>query len=139
MCGCGCILAPRPGGAVMARQQAGKSSGPGGKTGGVLARQRQALVLDRIREEGAVRVSELARSLGVSDMTVRRDLELLQERGLVEKVHGGATAAPGSALFEPGFTTKSALQQSEKEAIASAAVALIRPGAAVGISAGTTT
>ncbi len=105
----------------------------------MLARQRQARILERIREDGAVRVADLARELGVSDMTIRRDLEFLHARGLIEKVHGGATAVPGSALFEPGFATKSALQQAEKEAIAEAAVALVDPGVAVGISAGTTT
>src|SRR5262249_56796055 len=88
---------------------------------------------------GAVRVSDLARLLGVSDMTVRRDLEFLQGRGLIEKVHGGATATPGSALFEPGVATKSALQLAEKDAIADAAAELVNPGAAVRISAGTTT
>ena len=96
-------------------------------------------MLERIREDGAVRVSDLARQLGVSDMTVRRDLEFLHGRGLIEKVHGGATAVPGSALFEPGFATKSALQQLEKDAIADAAVELVNPGVAIGISAGTTT
>jgi DeoR/GlpR family transcriptional regulator of sugar metabolism len=72
-------------------------------------------------------------------MTVRRDLESLHEQGLVEKVHGGATARAGNALFEPGFAAKSALQQHEKEAIAVAAAALVEPGMAVGLSAGTTT
>jgi DeoR/GlpR family transcriptional regulator of sugar metabolism len=72
-------------------------------------------------------------------MTVRRDLELLHSRGLVEKVHGGATALSGSALWEPGFAAKSTLQLAEKEAIAEAAVALVAPGTAIGISAGTTT
>lgn len=105
----------------------------------MLARQRQAYILDRVREDGAVRVTDLARELGVSDMTVRRDLELLHQRGLLEKVHGGATAVPGSSLFEPGFATKLALQQDEKEAIAEAAVVLVEPGTAIGISAGTTT
>ena len=105
----------------------------------VLARQRQAYILDRVREDGGVRVAELVRDLGVSDMTIRRDMELLHERGLIEKVHGGATALPGSALFEPGFAAKSALQEAEKEAIVDAAVALVEPGTAIGISAGTTT
>jgi DeoR/GlpR family transcriptional regulator of sugar metabolism len=105
----------------------------------VLARQRQAHILERIREDGAVRVADLVRELGVSDMTVRRDLEQLHTRGLVEKVHGGATSVTGSALFEPGFAAKSALQQAEKQAIAEAAVALVEPGVAVGVSAGTTT
>jgi len=57
-----------------------------------LARQRQALILEQVREHGAVRVADLVTALGVSDMTVRRDLELLHERGLIEKVHGGAAA-----------------------------------------------
>jgi DeoR/GlpR family transcriptional regulator of sugar metabolism len=105
----------------------------------VLARQRQAYILERVRGDGAVRVADLVRELGVSDMTIRRDLELLHARGLIEKVHGGATAVPGSALFEPGFAAKLALQQAEKEAIAEAAVAFVDPGTAIGISAGTTT
>ena len=59
----------------------------------MLARQRQAFILERVREDGAVRVADLVRELGVSDMTVRRDLEVLDDRGLLEKVHGGATVA----------------------------------------------
>ncbi len=105
----------------------------------MLARQRQGLILDRVRETGAVRVAELARDLGVSDMTVRRDLEVLHEHGLIEKVHGGATALSGLASFEPGFVAKSALQQAEKAAIAAAAAERVEPGMAIGISAGTTT
>ena len=105
----------------------------------MLARQRQAFILDRVREDGAVRVAELVRALGVSDMTVRRDLEVLHELGLLEKVHGGATSVAGTALFEPGFAAKSALQQREKEAIAEAAVDLVEPGMAIAVSAGTTT
>jgi DeoR/GlpR family transcriptional regulator of sugar metabolism len=95
----------------------------------MLARQRQAFILDRVREDGAVRVADLVRMLGVSDMTVRRDLEVLHDRGLLEKVHGGATS----------FAAKSALQQREKDAIADAAVGLVEPGMAIAVSAGTTT
>jgi DeoR/GlpR family transcriptional regulator of sugar metabolism len=104
-----------------------------------LARQRQTQILERVREEGAVRVADLVRSLGVSDMTIRRDLELLHERGLIEKVHGGATAIEGSSLFEPGFTVKSTLMQVEKTLIAGTAASLVTPGTAIAISAGTTT
>jgi DeoR/GlpR family transcriptional regulator of sugar metabolism len=105
----------------------------------MLARQRQAIMLQRVREDGAVRVADLVRDLGVSDMTVRRDLEVLDDQGLLEKVHGGATALVGSALFEPGFAVKSSLQQGEKDAIADAAAGLVEPGMAIGVSAGTTT
>jgi len=105
----------------------------------MLARQRQARILERVREDGAVRVVDLVRELGVSDMTVQRDLEVLDERGLLEKVHGGAAALEGSALFEPTFAVKSSLQQAEKDAIAIAAAGLVEPGMAIALSAGTTT
>ena len=104
-----------------------------------LARQRQTLILEQVREHGAVRVADLVTALGVSDMTVRRDLVLLQERGLIEKVHGGAAAIEGSSLFEPGFTVKSMLMEAEKELIAATAASLVTPGTAIAISAGTTT
>jgi DeoR/GlpR family transcriptional regulator of sugar metabolism len=108
-------------------------------TADLLASQRQAYILDRVRADGQVRVADLASELGVSDMTIRRDLQSLHARSLLQKVHGGATAVPDSALFEPGFPAKSVLQEQEKEAIAAAAAALVRPGTAIGISAGTTT
>ena len=105
----------------------------------MLARQRQALILERVREDGGVRVADLVRELGVSDMTVRRDLEILNDRGLLEKVHGGATALSDRALSEPTFVAKSNRQQAEKDAIAAAAAELVEPGMAIAISAGTTT
>src|ERR1035437_3255808 len=96
-----------------------------------LARQRQALILEQVREYGAVRGADLVTSLGVSDMTVRRDLELLQDRGLVEDVQGGAAAIEGSSLFEPGFTVKSTLMKTEKDLIAASAASLVRPETAI--------
>jgi DeoR/GlpR family transcriptional regulator of sugar metabolism len=105
----------------------------------MLARQRQALILDKVRLVGAVRVAELARDFEVSDMTVRRDLEVLHDQGLLEKVHGGATAPFRLASFEPAFVTKVALQQAEKEVIAAEAAKLVQPGMALALSAGSTT
>ena len=105
----------------------------------MLPRQRQTYILERVREDGAARVAELARDLAVSDMTVRRDLDVLHRQGLLEKVHGGATSTGGSSLFEPGFVVKSELQLAEKAAIAARAAALVEPGMAIAISAGTTT
>ncbi|WP_433556146.1 DeoR/GlpR family DNA-binding transcription regulator [Pseudonocardia xinjiangensis] len=104
----------------------------------MLARQRQELILDAVRTTGGARVSELVERLGVSDMTVRRDIEVLATRGLVTRVHGGATAA-GSSVEEPGFAAKAGLHTAAKQAIAAAAAALIEPGASVALSAGTTT
>jgi DeoR/GlpR family transcriptional regulator of sugar metabolism len=105
----------------------------------VLARERQAYIADRVRDLGAVRVSDLTRELSVSDMTVRRDLDQLAKQGVVDKVHGGATVPGRNSTDEPGFETKSARERGEKEAIAVMATTLVRPGFAVGLSAGTTT
>lgn len=105
----------------------------------MLARQRQEHILEEVHERGGVRVSTLVDTLGVSDMTVRRDIEALASRGLVARVHGGATAVSARSTDEPGFTVKSALATAEKAAIAREAAALVEPGAAVALSAGTTT
>jgi DeoR/GlpR family transcriptional regulator of sugar metabolism len=103
----------------------------------VLAAQRREVILEHVRRRGAARVSDLTAELGVSDMTIRRDLDTLAKAGLVAKVHGGATAA--SSTLEPGFEAKSARDRAAKEAIAAEAVRLVPEGAAVGLSAGTTT
>jgi DeoR/GlpR family transcriptional regulator of sugar metabolism len=105
----------------------------------VLAPQRHAFILEQLRAEGAVRVSELMRELDVSDMTVRRDLEVLEAQGHLVKVHGGATLLRDSAVHEPGFATKRTFQHEAKLAIARAAAALVEPGMAVAVSAGSTT
>ncbi|HEX2130833.1 MAG TPA: DeoR/GlpR family DNA-binding transcription regulator [Actinophytocola sp.] len=104
----------------------------------MLAAERQARIVEEIHKRGAVRVIEFAQMLGVSDMTIRRDLDALAQQGLLDKVHGGATKRSASTE-EPGFEAKSLRQQPEKEAIAQAAAELVSPGTAVGLSAGTTT
>lgn len=105
----------------------------------MLAHQRQERILVLVSRQGAARVSDLVDVLAVSDMTVRRDIEALVSRGLVERVHGGVMALGGRSTEEPGFLAKSALQTAEKHAIARAAARLVEPGSAVAISAGTTT
>ncbi|GAA1537362.1 DeoR/GlpR transcriptional regulator [Dactylosporangium aurantiacum] len=105
----------------------------------MLAQQRQTAILDLVRRHGGVRVSQLVRQFGVSDMTIRRDLEALADRGLVDKVHGGATIAGPGSTEEPGFDAKSVRQRNEKAAIVERAAKLIEPHTAVALSAGTTT
>jgi DeoR/GlpR family transcriptional regulator of sugar metabolism len=85
-----------------------------------------------------VRLSELASALGVSDMTVRRDVDALVEQGLLARGHGGVLPVD-TPIAEPAFATKQVRQSAEKVAIARAAAALVAPGSAIGISAGTTT
>lgn len=105
----------------------------------MFANQRQQRILDEVAQHGGARVSDLVDLLGVSDMTVRRDVEALATRGLVERVHGGVVAVTSRSTDEPGFSAKSTLQNTEKLAIARAAATLVEPGSAVALSGGTTT
>src|SRR5690242_7286021 len=63
--------------------------------------QRHERVLSELRRSGSVRVSDLARELGVSELTIRRDIAALAERNLVTRVHGGATLPGPVAPAEP--------------------------------------
>ena len=112
---------------------------PRGCNDTMLAGQRQKRILDELSTQGAVRVKQLTELLAVSEMTVRRDLDALAESGLLQKVHGGATARGHLSAHEPGFETKSHQQLAEKEAIVRAARRLVGPGQAVALTAGTTT
>jgi DeoR/GlpR family transcriptional regulator of sugar metabolism len=105
----------------------------------MLARHRQSLILQAVRSDGSARVSDLTQRLGVSDMTIRRDLEVLARDGLVEKVHGGAVLPGTPTSHEPGFEAKLVLERSEKTAIARTAASLVTPGTAVALASGTTT
>ncbi len=105
----------------------------------VLASQRRSTILSLVDETGAVKVSDLVDHLQVSDMTIRRDIEQLAREGRLERVHGGAVTLGQASSHEPGFLVKSALMTAEKRAIAEHAAALVEPGSAVAISAGTTT
>jgi DeoR/GlpR family transcriptional regulator of sugar metabolism len=105
----------------------------------MLAEQRQDLIMAEIERGGGVRVGELARLLGVSDMTVRRDIDALARRGLLRKVYGGATLNGRGTSDEPGFEAKSGQEKTAKETIAAAAAGLIRPGGTIAVTAGTTT
>ena len=105
----------------------------------MLARHRQSLILQTVRSDGSARVSDLTQRLGVSDMTIRRDLEVLARDGLVEKVHGGAVLPGTPSSHEPGFEAKLVLERPEKTAIARAAASMVTPGTAIALAAGTTT
>lgn len=105
----------------------------------MLARHRQSLILQAVRSDGSARVSDLTQQLGVSDMTIRRDLEVLAREGVIEKVHGGAVLPGSPASHDPGFEAKLVLERPEKTAIARTAAGLVRPGTAIALAGGTTT
>ncbi len=108
----------------------------------MLAPRRRELILREIERNGGARVRELVDLLGVSPMTIRRDIEILADAGMVLRVHGGAALNPNSGSAsseEPSFDAKSRRQFVEKTSIAAVARGLIKSGSAIGITAGTTT
>lgn len=107
-----------------------------GRSQQVLARQRQAVILEETRRAGAVRVSDLVSRLGVSDMTIRRDLDVLAGRGLVEKVYGGATTVTRPEGAGPDTCLET---RARHEAIAREAARRVRPGHAIGLSSSAVT
>lgn len=104
--------------------------------------ERQDRVKQLIDSQGTVSVKEIADTLGVSDMTVRRDLEELSQLGVIIRVHGGATMAePRKGSFlgrEYSHTEKRSQHAAEKLDAARTAVSLIRDGATIFLGTGTT-
>ena len=106
----------------------------------MLARQRQALILDRVREDGArPRRGPRARARRVRHDRPARPRDPRRAGPAREGPRRRDVDRRHAPCSSPGFAAKSALQQSEKDAIADAAVALVEPGMAIGVSAGTTT
>ncbi|MDJ0395096.1 DeoR/GlpR family DNA-binding transcription regulator [Rhodococcus sp. G-MC3] len=104
----------------------------------MLAAERHAKITAALRSDGAVKVVELAEFLEVSEMTIRRDLDVLDESEVLRKVHGGAIAR-GNRGVEPPSTAKAARQHAEKVAIGRAALGAVEDGMTIAVSAGTTT
>lgn len=100
------------------------------------APERQQLLVEALRATGRLRSAEMASRLRVSTETVRKDLLALERRGLLRKVHGGAMPVESLAV-EAGVSERSD-QRAAKARIARAALALVPPGGAVLLDAGTT-
>lgn len=105
----------------------------------MFAAKRQAIILRAVEEEGAVSVASLASELGVSDVTIRRDLRRLTDQGLLEKVHGGATSSDfRSGSFEPAFDDTLNQEVASKTAIAKTAASLVSHGQSLALLGGST-
>ena len=101
----------------------------------ILSEQRRELVLRAVKANRGSRVGELADRFGVSEMTIRRDLDLLAHRGKLTRVRGGAMVE-GS---EPPFETTAVQGFEEKDRIGAAAASLVKDGETILIDIGTTT
>lgn len=102
------------------------------------ANGRRQAILERLAERGEVTVAQVSRSAGVSEMTIRRDLEALEREGLLRRVHGGAISAV-SRSYEPPFTLRAGRNGDAKARIGARAAALLSDGDTAAIDVGSTT
>ena len=104
----------------------------------VPAALRRERMLELIGQTGFVRVSELSETFGVSDVTVRNDLALLDSRQSIRRIHGGAVLR-SAGMREPSFEESLESSAEEKRSIGAAAAALVTSGSSVLLDVGTTT
>jgi len=105
----------------------------------MLIDERRQHVLNLIQRDGRVLVSELSAELGISRITIRKDLDHLEAKGLLQRTHGGALSVQSSALLDPSLREKEPKQTKEKQRIAAAAAALVEDGLCIILDSGTTT
>jgi DeoR family fructose operon transcriptional repressor len=99
---------------------------------------RQQYILSRIQDEGTVNVNQLSDALDVSELTIRRDLDQLAKRGLVERTHGGASLRRNLPV-EPDYLQKASEFPLEKSMIGQGVLDLVEDGDTLYINSGTTT
>lgn len=99
--------------------------------------ERRSTIEDRVIRNGEVQFAELAQEFGVSEMTIRRDIEALQTAGVVRRIAGGAIAVGGTA-FEPSYGSRAGRAVDSKAHIARAIADLLSPGETVILDSGST-
>jgi len=105
----------------------------------LLPSERQQRILELVREQVAVRVSYLSDLLNVSEMTIRRDLDVLEKQGLLERTHGGAVCRQDRVFEESLYQSRLLEHPEERLGIAQKAASLIEANDTIFIGAGTTT
>lgn len=104
----------------------------------MLRAQRQHEILSRLGSTGGVRVAELAKALKVTEETIRRDLEKLDDEGKLRRTHGGAVPTLENGR-NPSFDVRKVTNLEQKVAIARQAVRRITEGDVIGLDVSTTT
>jgi DeoR/GlpR family transcriptional regulator of sugar metabolism len=114
------------------------TQGPAEGRRSMFAAERRQRILELMRTNGSASLRDLAHAVRSSEVTVRRDLRVLEADGLLNRHHGGATL-PGALSREPTLAQKAQVAAAEKAAIAALAASLVEDGDAIVIGAGTTT
>lgn len=104
----------------------------------MIPEDRQNQILRMLETEGSVVMSELVARFAVSEMTIRRDLDALESKGLLRRAHGGAVSTQGRS-YEPPILTRTFENQAEKQRIGRAAAEMIHDGDSIALDVGTTT
>jgi len=99
--------------------------------------ERHQVIAERIDTDGSAAVADLARDLGASEATIRRDLVEMDRAGLLRRTHGGAIRLALRGR-EPAFVRRVAENGDAKTRIAVAAAALLTPGETIALDSGTT-
>lgn len=99
---------------------------------------RRQLCLEHLAAQGEISVAELSRVAEVSEMTIRRDLEMLEREGLLKRVHGGAISR-ASRGYEPPFALRAGRDEDAKARIGRLAATLVSENETLVIDVGTTT
>ena len=105
----------------------------------LLIGERRQYIVALAQQHGRVLVEELAQSLGISRITIRKDLDYLQSRGALQRTHGGALLPGVGALSDPSLQEKEGRHSNEKQRISAAAVNMVQEGQCVLLDSGTTT
>lgn len=99
--------------------------------------ERHKIILEKLHREGFVKVGDVAEELDVTMVTIRRDLKVMEEKGLLYRSHGGATPA-NPQIGDRHVVEKSQLKMEEKVKIAKAAIKLIEESDSIIINSGST-
>ncbi len=105
----------------------------------MLIEERRRAIVEALRTDGRVLVADLAKRFRTSQVTIRKDLEILHSMGRVHRTHGGALPSHDGALEDPTLREKEKLHRKEKIKIASAAARMVEEGQVVILDSGTTT
>ena len=107
----------------------------------VLLEERRTMIQDLLAQQPAVVISKLAERFGTSEMTIRRDLDELEARGVCQRIHGGAMSLrvlQHQNVPYPPFPARRMSQVREKAAIGRLAATMVQPGEIIAIDSGTT-
>jgi DeoR/GlpR family transcriptional regulator of sugar metabolism len=104
----------------------------------MLASERRKLILERVAEHQSIEAQALADELGVSVMTIRRDIKRLEQDGFLRQTYGGATVQVTKSV-ELGFNSRALQFSAQKRRIGASAARLIEPGQTLFLGEGTTT